>query len=44
MLYGTLAKSCVGSPSPKGWRPHIGEILDPPLPIADKTGRLLLQC
>ena len=29
-FWGNLANSYVGAP-PEGWRPHLGEILDPPL-------------
>ena len=31
-FWENLAKSYVGAP-PEGWRPHLGEILDPPLRI-----------
>ena len=31
ILGENLAKSYVGAPSPEGWRPHLEEILNPPL-------------
>ena len=44
-FWGNLAKSCVGAPLPPGWRPYLGEILDPPqVSICPRGGGGLPHC